>query len=38
MKKNLAVFVLYHSQYSQGIAIYSDIYKLLCRDANKKGN
>lgn len=34
MKKNLAVFVLYHSQYSQGKAIYSDIYKLLCRDAN----
>ena len=34
MKKNLAVFVLYHSQYSQGKTIYSDIYKLLCRDAN----
>lgn len=34
MKKNLAVFVLYHSQYDQGKTIYSDIYKLLCRDAN----
>ncbi len=34
MKKNLAVFVLYHSQYEFGKAIYSDIYKLLCRDAN----
>ena len=34
MKKNLAVFVLYHSQYAQGKAVYSDIYKLLCRDAN----
>ena len=34
MKKNLAVFVLYHSRYAQGKAVYSDIYKLLCRDAN----
>lgn len=34
MKKNLAVFVLYHSRYTQGKAVYSDIYKLLCRDAN----
>ena len=34
MKKNLAVYVLFHSQYEQGKATYSDIYKLLCRDAN----
>lgn len=34
MKKNLAVYVLYHSQYEQGKTIYGDIYKLLCRDAN----
>lgn len=34
MKKNLAVYVLYHSQYEPGKAIYGDIYKLLCRDAN----
>lgn len=34
MKRNLAVYVLYHSQYSQGKAAYSDIYKLLCRDAD----
>lgn len=34
MKKYLAVFVLYHSRYTQGKAVYSDIYKLLCRDAN----
>lgn len=34
MKKNLAVYVLYHSQFEQGKALYSDIYKLLCRDAN----
>ena len=34
MKKNLAVYVLFHTQYEQGKATYSDIYKLLCRDAN----
>ena len=34
MRRNLAVYVLYHSQYSQGKAAYSDIYKLLCRDAD----
>ena len=34
MKKNLAVYVLYHSQYEQEKPIYGDIYKLLCRDAN----
>ena len=34
MKKNLAVYVLYHSQYEQGKAVYCNIYKLLCRDAN----
>lgn len=34
MKKNLAVYVLYHSQYEQGRKVYSDIYKLLCRDAD----
>lgn len=34
MKKNLAVYVLYHSQYEQGKKVYSDIYKLLCRDAD----
>ena len=34
MKKNLAVYVLYHSQYEYGKTTYSDIYKLLCRDAN----
>lgn len=34
MKRNLAVYVLYHSQFSQGKAAYSDIYKLLCRDAD----
>ena len=34
MKKNLAVYILFHTQYEQGKATYSDIYKLLCRDAN----
>ena len=34
MKKNLTVYVLFHSQYEQGKATYGDIYKLLCRDAN----
>lgn len=34
MKKNLAVYVLYHSQYEYGKSTYGDIYKLLCRDAN----
>ncbi len=34
MKKNLAVYVLYHSLYEGGKSAYSDIYKLLCRDAN----
>lgn len=34
MKKNLAVYVLFHTQYEQGKSTYSDIYKLLCRDAN----
>lgn len=34
MKKNIAVYVLYHSQYEQGKIIYGNIYKLLCRDAN----
>ena len=34
MKKNLAVYVLYHSQYGQEELIYGDIYRLLCRDAN----
>lgn len=34
MKKNLAVYILYHSQYEQGKMIYGNIYKLLCRDAN----
>lgn len=34
MKKNLVVYVLYHSQYEQEKAIYRDIYKLLCRDTN----
>lgn len=34
MKKNIAVYVLYHSQYEEGKSAYSDIYKLLCRDAN----
>jgi hypothetical protein len=34
MKKNLAVYVLYHSQFEYGKSTYGDIYKLLCRDAN----
>lgn len=34
MKKDLAVYVLFHSQYEQGRKVYSDIYKLLCRDAD----
>lgn len=34
MKKNLAVYVLYHSRFELGKDTYSDIYKLLCRDAN----
>ena len=34
MKKNLAVYILYHSQFEYGKSTYGDIYKLLCRDAN----
>lgn len=34
MKKNLAVYILYHSLYEQGKTVYGDIYRLLCRDAN----
>ena len=33
MRKNLAVYVLYHSQYAEGKELYSNIYKMLCRDA-----
>lgn len=33
MRKNLAVYVLYHSQYAEGKELYSSIYKMLCRDA-----
>lgn len=34
MKKNLAVYVLYHAQFEKGKEIYNRIYKLLCRDAD----
>ena len=33
MRKNLAVYVLYHSQYAEGKELYSSLYKMLCRDA-----
>lgn len=33
MRKNLAVYVLYHSQYKEGKELYNSIYKMLCRDA-----
>jgi hypothetical protein len=34
MKNNLAVYILYNSQYEQGKTVYGDVYKLLCRDAD----
>jgi hypothetical protein len=34
MKKNLAVYVLFHTQYELGKNTYSYIYKLLCLDAD----
>lgn len=33
MRKNLAVYVLYHAQFAEGKELYSSIYKMLCRDA-----
>lgn len=33
MRKNLAVYILYHTQYVEGKELYSSIYKMLCRDA-----
>ncbi len=34
MRKNLAVYVLYHAQFAEGKELYSSIYKMLCRDAD----
>lgn len=33
MRKNLAVYVLFHAQFAEGKELYSSIYKMLCRDA-----
>lgn len=35
MKVPLSVYVLYHKSYEEGAQIYSEIYKLLCRDSQR---
>ncbi len=35
MKMPLAIYVLYHSEYSDGEKAFEMIYQLLCRDVNK---
>ena len=34
MRKNLAVYVLFHTSNEHGVKAYDAIYKLLCRDAD----
>jgi len=34
MRKNLAIYVLFHTSNEHGKKAYDAIYKLLCRDAD----
>ena len=36
MKHPLSLHILYHSRNLEGQKLYSDLYKLLCRDYNGK--
>ena len=35
IKMPLSIFVLFHSKYSDGLKVYTDIYHLLCRNAEQ---